>query len=131
MLKSRELGVLRAILPVVHNVIACNDYMSFVHGDKLGLNRDVLVFNWASDSIAENYDILAGIFFGFCDKHTVLPASDYLLKSSHVLYVLLIDDCVPEDHAHVLALGLFESENESIVEVGPQILWLDVGEEDV
>ena len=131
LLKSRELGVLRAILPVVHNVIACNDYVSFVHGDKLGLNRDVLVFNWASDSIAENYDILAGIFFGFCDKHTVLPASDYLLKSSHVFHVLLIDDCVPEDHAHVLALGLFESENESIVEVGPQILWLDVGEEDV
>jgi hypothetical protein len=117
LLKSREFGVLRAILPVVHNIIACNDYMSFVHGYKLRLNRDVLVFNWASDSIAENDDILSRILFGFCDKHTVLPASDYLLKSSHVLNVLLIDDCVPEDHAHVLTLGLFESKNESIIEV--------------
>ena len=61
LLKSRELGVLRAILPVVHNVIACNDYMSFVHGDKLGLNRDVLVFNWASDCIAQYNDPLPGL----------------------------------------------------------------------
>ena len=109
--------MLRAILPVVNNIIASNDNMSFVHGYKFGLNGDVLLFNWTSDSIAENDDILPWILFGFCDKHTVLSTSNYLTKSSHVLHVLLIDDCVPEDHAHILTLGLFESKNESIVEV--------------
>jgi hypothetical protein len=109
--------MLRAILPVVNNIIASNDNMSFVHGDKLRLNGDVLVFNWTSDSIAENDDILPGILFGFCDKHTVLSTSHYLLESSHVLHVLLVDDCVPEDHAHILTLRLFESKNKSIVEV--------------
>jgi hypothetical protein len=91
--------------------------MSFVHGDELWLNGDVLVFNRTPDSIAENDDILPGILFGFCDKHTVLSTGNNLLESSHVLHVLLIDDCVPEDNAHVLTLGLFESKNESIVEV--------------
>jgi hypothetical protein len=79
-----------------------------MHADKLGLNGHVLDFNWTPESIAENDDTLPWILLDYCNKQSVLSTSDYLLKSSLVLHELLIDDCVPEDHAHALTLRLFE-----------------------
>lgn len=105
--------------------------MSLVHCDELGLNGDILVFDGTSDSIAKNDNPLTWSLFSLSNEHAILTASDYLLESSHVLDVLFVNDSVPEDDTHVLALWLLESENKCVVEVRPQILWLDVCKKDV
>jgi hypothetical protein len=45
--------------------------------------------------------------------------------------VLLIDYCIPEDHTHIVSLGLSEGENQCVVEISPHVLRLNVGEENV
>ncbi len=65
------------------------------------------------------------------DKDTIFTASHDLLQPSHVFYVLLIDGGVPKDHTEVGSLWLFEGENQGAVEVGPEILGLDVSKQDV
>lgn len=107
--------------------------MGLVHCHVLGFDGDVFVFNGASDGVTENNDPLSGFvsLFGLGNEHAVFAASDNLLQSAHVLDVFLVDGCVPEDDAHVLALGFLECKDECAVEVRPKILGLDVGEEDV
>lgn len=129
--KSCQLGVLRAILPVVYYVVTCDDHVCLVHCNVLRLNGDILVFNGASNSITKDNDPLVWCLLSLCDEDTIFTASHDLLKTAHVLHMLLIDGGVPKDNTHVLALGLFERENQSVVEVRPQILWLNVGEKDV
>ena len=65
--KSCQLGVLRSVLPIVDYIIACDYYMGLVHGNILGFNCDVFVFNRTSDSIAKDNDPLIRCFFGFGD----------------------------------------------------------------
>ena len=45
--------------------------------------------------------------------------------------MLFVDRGIPEDDTHILAFGLFESKDQGVVEVGPEILGLDVCEKDV
>jgi hypothetical protein len=105
--------------------------MGLVHGYILGLNCDVLIFNGATDSIAKDNDPLIGCLFSFGDKHTVFTTRYDLLKTTHIFNMLFIDGCVPEDHTHVLALWLLKGKYKGVVEVGPEILRLNVCEKNV
>ena len=117
LLQSSELRMLGAVLPIVNDIIASNNNVSLVHGDKLGLDGDVFVLDWAANCVAEDNDPLALSLLNSSDEDAILPASHNLLESSHVLNMLLINDGVPEDNTHVLTLRLLEGENEGVVKV--------------
>ena len=53
------------------------------------------------------------------------------MKALHVLNMLLIDGDIPKYDAHVVALRLAESEDQSAGKVAPHVVRLDVGEQDV
>jgi len=91
--------------------------MSLVHGDILWFDGDIFVFNGTTDGIAENDDPLVGHLLDFCDQDAVLTASNDLLKSSHILDMLLINHSVPKDHAHILAFGFLKSKHQGVIEV--------------
>jgi hypothetical protein len=91
--------------------------MSLIHGDELWFNGNVFVFNRASDSIAEDNDILSLSLFGFSNQDTVLSAGNNLLESPHVFNMLLVNNSVPENDAHILTFWLFESKNKCVVKV--------------
>jgi hypothetical protein len=53
-----ELGMSRAVLPEVNNIITCNNDMSFVHFGVFRFDRDSLAIDRASNSVAENKEPL-------------------------------------------------------------------------
>jgi hypothetical protein len=53
LLKRLHLGVRRSILPVVNDIIRCNDNMSIVHCHIFWLNADILAVDGAANSVAE------------------------------------------------------------------------------
>ena len=126
--KSSKFGVVLSVLPVINNIITCNNDMSFVHSNKSRFNSDCLIFNWTTYSIAKNDNPLVLSILYFSNKDTVLSTSRNLLKSSHVLNMLFIDNSIPKDNAHIVSLWLSESKDKGVVEVSPHVLRLNIGE---
>ncbi len=102
--------------------------MSLIHRNKSWFDSDSLGFDRATYSIAKNYDPLISNLFNFCNKHAVFTTSSYFLKSSHILNMLFIDDSIPEDNAHIIAFWFSKSKDQSVIEVGPHVLRLDIRE---
>ncbi len=100
--------------------------MSLIHRNKSWFDSDSLGFDRATYSIAKNYNPLISDLFNFCDEDTVFTTSSNLLESSHVLNMLFIDNSIPEDNAHIIALWFSKSKDQSVIEVGPHVLRLDV-----
>lgn len=131
LLEGGELGVLRTVLPVVDNVFTGNNHVSLVNGNILRFDCHGLGVDGASDCIAEKeLPLSLGLFYA-SDEQAVFATGNNLLQSPYVLDMLLIDVDVPEDDAHVCALGLLKGKDEGVVEVGPLVLGLDVRKEDV
>lgn len=106
--------------------------MSLVHADKFGLNSDSLAIDGAADSVAKHEDPLVdGRVFKLGNQDAVFVRCHNLLKTFHVLDVLLVDTDVPENDAHIVALGFAESKDQSLREVAPHVIWLDVGKQNV
>ena len=118
-------------MPVVDNLVAGDDHVSLAHSYMLGLNRDSLAINWATDSVAEHDVPLAFYFFVFGDQDAIFVTAGNPLQALHVLNVLLVHGGVPEDDAHVITFGLTESKNESASKVSPHVVRLDISEQDV
>ena len=129
--KCCQFRVLRPILPIVDNVFGGYNDVGLVHSHKAGLDSDGLGLNGATDGVAEDKVPLSGLVLYSGDQDTVLTTGNYLLKAAHILDVLLIDAYVPEHNAHVIALWLLKGKDQSVVKVGPLVLRLDVGEQDV
>ena len=105
--------------------------MSLAHGDVLGLNRDSLAIDRATDSVAEDNEPLVLNFLVFGHKDAVLVAARDSLQALHVLHMLLVYRGIPENDAHIVSFGLAEGKNKRAGEVAPHIVWLDVGEQDI
>ena len=119
----------RTVLPEVNNVVTGNDYVSLVHFGVFGLDRDGLAINRATYSVAEDQNPLVngGVGGVFSNKDTVFSASNNFLESVHVFDMSLVNACVPEDNTHVVALRLTESKHQSLREVAPHVVRLNVG----
>lgn len=131
--KGDQLGMGRTILPEIDDVVTGHDDVSLVHFGVFGLDSDSLAFDWASDCVAEDEQPLVNSRVGgvLGHQHTVFSTSNDLLESAHVLDVSLVDAGIPEDDAHIVALGLAEGKHEGLGEVAPHVVRLDVSEEDV
>ena len=129
--KCCQFGVLGPILPIVDNVFGGYNDVGLVHSHKAGLDSDGLSLNGATDGVAEDKVPLSGLVLYSGDQDTVLTTGNYLLKTTHILDVLLVDAYVPEHNAHVVALWLLKGKDQCVVKVGPLVLGLDVGKQDV
>ena len=105
--------------------------MSLAHGDVLGLNRDRLAIDGATNSVAEHNIPLIINFLVFGHKDAVLVTARDSLETLHVLDMLLVNRGVPKDDAHIISLGLAEGKDKGASEVAPHVVRLDVGEKDV
>ena len=126
-----DVVVLRAELPVVDDLVAGNDDMRFAHGDMLGLNSDSFAIDRAAYGVAEDNIPLVRLTLILSNEAAVFVTGRDLLEAFHVLDVLLIDEHVPKDDAHVVSLWLSEGKDQGVREVPPHVLRLDVREEDV
>ena len=109
--------MLRSVLPVVDDIVTCNDNVSLVHSNILGLNCDVLIFNGTTDGITQDNDPLIWRLFSFRHKNAVFTTGYDLLKTAHIFNMLFINGRVPEDNAHVLAFRLLKRKHKSVIEV--------------
>ena len=130
-IESHDIGVLLAVMPVVDDIIAGDDDMSLAHRNVLWLDCDHLTVHRAANSIAQYNVPLVGDVFVLSYKNAVLIAAGYLLQSLHVLNVLLVHGGVPEDDAHIVALGLAEGEDEGVGEIAPHVVGLNVRKQDI
>jgi len=108
--------------------------MSLVHGHVLRLNINRFTLHRAPDGIAKlNHPRLLNHirFDQLGDQDAIVSSGLDMNQTLHVLYGLLIDLGIPERNAHVVSLGFTVREHNRIVEERPQILGLDVREEDV
>ena len=118
-------------MPVVDNIVTSDNYMSLAHGNVLGFNCDGLAVDWTSYSVAQHHIPLVSYFFVLCNEDAVLITAGNLLQTLHVLDMLLVDGHVPENDAHVTSLGLSESKHQSVREVAPHVVRLDIGKQDI
>ena len=124
-------SVFLAVVPVVDDLVAGDDDMCLAHSNMLGLNCDGLAFDRATDSVAKNEEPLAFYIFILGHEDAILVTAGDFLQTLHVLDMLLIDLGIPEDNAHIVTLGFTESKNECASEVAPEIVWLNVGKQDI
>lgn len=124
-------SVALAVVPVVDDLVAGNNDMCLAHSNMLGFNCDCLAVNGATNSVAEDEEPLVWLIFILGHKDAILVTGSDLLQTLHVLDMLLVDHGIPEDDAHVVTLGFSEGKNERAGEVAPEIVWLDVGKQDV
>lgn len=121
-------------MPVVNDIIGCNDNMGIVHGHILWLNTNILAINWASNSIAklDHPCVLDKIWLSqLGDQNTIVSTCLDVAKRFHVFDRLFIDLGVPKGDAHVGSLRLTIGKDDRAVEEGPHVLWLDISKQDV
>ena len=108
--------------------------MSRVHIAILRLDGNVLALDGAADRIAQLDEprlFLALRDLDFRDEDTVVSARLDVDETLHVFDRSLVDLGVPEGDAHISSLWLTISKDNSIVKVGPHVLWLDVCEKNI
>lgn len=123
--------MLRSVLPVINYIFTCNNNMSLIHGHVFWFDCDILILDWAANSVTKCDDPLIRYLFDFCNKNAILSTCDNFLKSSHVLNMFFINHSVPENDAHIISLRFLKSEDKSVVEIRPKIFWLNISKEDV
>lgn len=108
-----ELGMSRAVLPEVNDIITCNNDMSFVHFGVFRFDRDSLAIDRASNSVAENKEPLvnSSVVSVLGNQNAVFTTSDNFLESVHVFDMSLVNAGIPEYNAHIVALRLAESKD--------------------
>ena len=124
-------SVALAVVPVVDDLVAGDNDMCLAHSNMLGLNRYGLAVDRATYSVAEDKEPLVGLVFILGHENAILVTAGDLLQTLHVLYMLLVNLGIPEDDAHVVTLGFAEGKNECAGEVAPEIVWLNVGKQDI
>lgn len=108
--------------------------MSSVHSNEFWLDADVLALNWAPDSITEldNPSILNLIWLiELRNKDAVVSTGLDVDETLHIFHRFFINFCVPESNTHIISLWFSISEYDGIIEVRPDVLWLNICKEDV
>ena len=108
--------------------------MGCVHGDEFRLDANVLALNWTANGVAKLDEPCVSLLIWITelwDQDAIVSKGFDVWETLHVLDWLLVDFGVPEGDAHIVSFGLSVGKHDRVVEVSPNILWLNVGKEDV
>ena len=108
--------------------------MCSIHCTVFWFNCNMFAFNWASNCIAKLNEpciFLTLVDLELGNKDTVVTTGFYMNETLHILNRSLVLSGIPESDTHIISFWLSVSEDNGLIQVGPHVLRLNVGEKDI